>query len=42
MQAVRHFYYDVAPSTTPTALHGLLELTTPDDVLFGSDFPYAP
>lgn len=42
MNAFRHFYYDIALSTTATALHGLLEITTPDHVLYGSDFPYAP
>ncbi|BEI85805.1 hypothetical protein CcaverHIS002_0600920 [Cutaneotrichosporon cavernicola] len=42
LEAIRHFYFDVALSTTPTALYGLLQITTPDKILYGSDFPYAP
>lgn len=42
METFAKFYYDVALSTSRTALYGLLQVTTPDHVLFGSDFPYAP
>ncbi|BGP13464.1 hypothetical protein JCM10213_001788 [Rhodosporidiobolus nylandii] len=42
LKAFEHFYFDVALSTTRTALVGLLELTKPDKILYGSDFPYAP
>lgn len=42
METFRLFYFDVALSTSPTALYGLLQLTTPDKILYGSDFPYAP
>ncbi|KLT46322.1 amidohydrolase family protein [Cutaneotrichosporon oleaginosum] len=41
LETIRHFYFDVALSTTPTALYGLLQVTTPDKILYGSDFPYA-
>jgi hypothetical protein len=34
-------HFEVALSTYITALTGLLQVTTPDKVLFGSDFPYA-
>lgn len=41
LDVMRHFYYDVALSTTPTALFGLMQLTDPDHILYGSDYPYA-
>ncbi|KAH7129272.1 hypothetical protein EDB81DRAFT_889035 [Dactylonectria macrodidyma] len=36
------FYYDTALSTSAAQLNGLLDFTSPDRILFGSDFPYAP
>ena len=35
-------YYDLAGSPTPEVLHSLLTLTTPDHILYGSDYPYLP
>lgn len=39
---VRKFYLDIAMSTSRTQRTGLLEMTTPDKILFRSDWPYAP
>ena len=36
------FFFDIALSTSPAQLNGLLDFTMPEKVLFGSDFPYAP
>lgn len=36
------FYYDIALSTSPAQLHGLLDFADASHILFGSDFPYAP
>ncbi|PVH71101.1 hypothetical protein DL98DRAFT_553800 [Cadophora sp. DSE1049] len=44
-QAVEDFgrvFLDIALSTSPAQLNGLLDFTKPEKVLFGSDFPYAP
>lgn len=41
MEAFKLFYFDIALSSSPTALYGLLQLTSPDKILFGSDYPYA-
>ena len=35
-------YYDLAGSPTSKVLHSLLTLTTPDHILYGSDYPYLP
>ena len=35
-------YFDLAGNPTPEVLHSLLTLTTPDHVLYGSDYPYLP
>ena len=35
-------YYDLAGSPNPEVLHSLLTLTTPDHILYGSDYPYLP
>ena len=35
-------YLDLAGNPTPEVLHSLLTLTTPDHVLYGSDYPYLP
>merc|ERR1711977_258197 len=37
----KRFYLDLALSSTPAQLNGLLDFTEPDKILFGSDFPYA-
>lgn len=42
---VGRFYYDIALSTTPAQLNGLLDFVGKggeERVLFGSDYPYAP
>lgn len=42
---VRRFYYDIALSSTPAQLHGLLDFVGAGGegrILFGSDYPYAP
>ncbi|KAG4429945.1 hypothetical protein IFR05_014568 [Cadophora sp. M221] len=36
------FYYDIALSTSPAQLDGLLDWSKPGKILFGSDFPFAP
>lgn len=35
-------HYDVAGDATPRAIEALLRLTTPERLLFGSDFPFPP
>jgi predicted TIM-barrel fold metal-dependent hydrolase len=40
--AFRAFYYDTALSAGASALSALLQVTDPDHVLFGTDFPFAP
>lgn len=35
-------YFDLAGSPTSDVLHTLLTLTTPDHILYGSDYPYLP
>lgn len=39
---LRRLHYDVALSAGPLTLGALLRFTTPDKVLFASDFPHAP
>ncbi len=39
---LRRLYYDTALSATPHALRSLQELVAPSQVLFGSDYPFAP
>ena len=39
---LKRFHFDVALSSSPTALPSLLAFAEPDRVLYGSDFPYAP
>lgn len=36
------FYYDLALATSTVQLRGLLSVTSPSHVLYGSDYPYAP
>ena len=42
MAYLKSFYYDTGLSTSPYALRSLLELVPPTQILFGSDFPFAP
>lgn len=35
-------YYDMAGAASPSVLRTLLTITTPDHVLYGSDYPYQP
>jgi 6-methylsalicylate decarboxylase len=42
LSLLRRYYFDIALSSTPTALPSLLAFTTPDHITFGSDWPYAP
>ena len=39
---LERLYYDTALSANWLAFRSLLELVTPDKVLFGSDYPFAP
>jgi predicted TIM-barrel fold metal-dependent hydrolase len=39
---LKQLYYDTALSTSPGAIGALLKLAGPSQVLFGSDFPFAP
>jgi predicted TIM-barrel fold metal-dependent hydrolase len=39
---LRRFFYDTALSASPHALRSLQELVPPSQILFGSDFPFAP
>ena len=42
LDLIRRFYFDVALSSTPTALPSLLAFADPTRVLYGSDYPFAP
>ena len=37
-----HLYFDLAGSPTIEVLRALLTITTPDHILYGSDYPYQP
>jgi predicted TIM-barrel fold metal-dependent hydrolase len=39
---LKRFFYDTALSVNPNALRSLQELVGPEQILFGSDFPFAP
>jgi len=39
---LKGFFYDTALSANPHALRSLCELVPPTQILFGSDFPFAP
>ena len=39
---LQRFYFDVALSSTPSAVPSLLAFAQPGQVTFGSDFPYTP
>ena len=38
---LRQFYFDLAGAHSPESIRLLLKMTTPDHVMYGSDFPYA-
>ena len=40
LAALATLYYDLTSATHPTALDGLLRITAPDHLMFGSDFPF--
>jgi len=42
LDLLRSFHFDIALSSSPTALPSLLALADPARVLYGSDFPFAP
>jgi len=42
MHYLRQFFYDTALSANPHALRSLCELVPPTQILFGTDFPFAP
>jgi predicted TIM-barrel fold metal-dependent hydrolase len=42
MHYLKSFFYDVALSANPNALHSLCELVLPTQILLGTDFPFAP
>ena len=42
MHYLARFFYDTALSANPHALRSLTELVEPSQILFGSDFPFAP
>ncbi len=35
-------YYDLAGASSAAAIRGLLAITSPDHILYGSDYPYQP
>jgi len=41
-EELRRLYFDTALSANGVALSALLELTAPEHILFGSDYPFAP
>jgi predicted TIM-barrel fold metal-dependent hydrolase len=42
LAGLRSFYYDTALSAGASTLSGLCQITDPDHILFGTDFPFAP
>lgn len=42
LAAVRAFYFDTALSAGKSSLSALAQITDPDHILFGTDFPFAP
>jgi predicted TIM-barrel fold metal-dependent hydrolase len=42
LAAVRAFYFDTALSAGNSSLSALAQVTDPDHILFGTDFPFAP
>ena len=42
LAAIRSFYFDTALSAGSSTLAALAQVTDPDHILFGTDFPFAP
>lgn len=42
MGIIKRFWFDVALSSTPAAMPTLLEVANHDQIVYGSDFPFAP
>lgn len=42
LEAIRSFYFDTALSAGDSTLSALTQVTDPDHILFGTDFPFAP
>ncbi len=42
LSLLQRYYFDLALSSTPTALPSLLAFARPDHITYGSDWPYAP
>jgi predicted TIM-barrel fold metal-dependent hydrolase len=42
LEAVRSLYFDTALAAGAAPLSALAQITTPDHILFGTDFPFAP
>lgn len=40
--SLARLYYDLAGAASPTVIHTLLTITTPEHILYGSDYPYQP
>lgn len=41
-ESFKRFYFDIAGNPTPYLLKWLLTITTPDHIMYGSDFPFTP
>ena len=41
-ESFKRFYFDIAVNPTPYLLKWLLTITTPDHIMYGSDFPFTP
>jgi len=39
---LRNLYYDLAGNPTMDVIRALLTVTTPDHIMYGSDYPYLP
>ena len=42
MHEIKKLHYDIANSTSPSAMSALMNLVPPSQILFGSDTPYVP
>lgn len=41
-ESFKRFYFDIVGNPTPYLLKWLLTITTPDHIMYGSDFPFTP